>query len=84
MEQLAALRAEWFVQLAQAIDSAQRVALQLGAQERTSGEARDLYGRLEAARIELDSLRGLNRNAAPALDLDWLQRLGLADDFEFD
>jgi len=84
MEQFAALRAEWFVQLAQAIDSAQRVAWRLGAQECTSSEARDLYGRLEAARIELDSIRGLNRDNAPALELDWLQKFGLAQDFEFD
>jgi hypothetical protein len=84
MEQLAALRAEWFVQLAQAIDSAQRVAWRLGSRESTSSEARDLYGRLEAVRIELDTLRGLSGGNTPALEVDWLQKLGLGDDLNFD
>ena len=76
MEQIAALRAEWFAQLAEAIEGAQRLAWQLGTQETTSTEARELYGRLEAARIELDSLRGLQAGPACAIDPDWLQKLG--------
>jgi hypothetical protein len=76
MEQLAALRAEWFAQLAQAIESAQRLAWQLGTADTESSEARELYGRLEAARLELDSLQGLA--AGPDLNIDpiWLQKLG--------
>ena len=59
MEQMAALRAEWFARVEEAIESSQRVAWQLGTRAHTSAEARTLYSRLEAARIELDSLRGL-------------------------
>ena len=76
MEQLAALRAEWFAQLSEAIDSAQRVAWQLGTREQSSPEVRELYGRLEAARVELDSLRGLNRAEAPGVEMEWLRKLG--------
>jgi hypothetical protein len=76
MEQMAALRAEWFAQLAEAIEGAQRLAWQLGTREGCSTEARDLYGRLEAARVELDSLRGLHRVGAATIDPDWLQKLG--------
>ena len=78
MEQIAALRAEWFAQLAEAIEGAQCLAWQLGTQETTSTEARDLYGRLEAAKLELDSLRGLHNGAACAIEPDWLQKLGFS------
>lgn len=44
-------------ELAAAIEGAQRVAWQLGTATNGSGEARELYARLEAARIELESLR---------------------------
>lgn len=75
MEQLAALRAEWFVRLSDAIEGAQRVAWQLRTTESVSKEARDLYGRLEEARIELDALRGIvSRNQRT--DPEWLDRLG--------
>ena len=75
MEQLAALRAEWFVRLSDAIEGAQRVAWQLRTTESVSKEARDLYGRLEEARIELDALRGIvSRNQRN--DPEWLDRLG--------
>ena len=77
MEQIAALRAEWFAQLAEAIDGAQHLAWQLGTRESTSTEARELYGRLEAARQELDSLRGLQGGPC-AIEPDWLQKLGFA------
>ena len=76
MKQLAALRAEWFAQLAEAIDSAQGVAWQLGTREGASNEIRSLYGRLEAARIELDSLQGLSGHTAPAVEMEWLRKLG--------
>jgi hypothetical protein len=78
MEQIAALRAEWLAQLAEAIEGAQRLAWQLGTQEVTSVEARQLYGRLELARLELDSLRRLLGNAGGAIEPDWLQKLGFA------
>ena len=78
MEQIAALRAEWFAQLAEAIEGAQRLAWQLGTERATSAEARELYGRLEAARLELNSLRSLLTGTACAIEPDWLQKLGLA------
>ena len=78
MEQLAALRAEWFAQLSEAIEGAQRLAWQLGTREQTSPEVRELYGRLEAARVELDSLRGLDRVHAPGVEMEWLRKLGLS------
>ena len=53
----AALRARWMAELAAAIEGAQRVAWQLGSATTRSLEARELYGQLEAARIELESLR---------------------------
>jgi hypothetical protein len=76
MEQLAALRAEWFAQLAEAIEGAQRLAWQLGTRDGTSDEARELYGKLEAVRLELDSLRGVGSRPAEAPDADWLFRFG--------
>lgn len=78
MEQIAALRAEWLAQLAQAIEGAQRLAWQLGTREATSAEARDLYSRLEAAKMELQSIQGLARTRLyeQLVDLDWLEKLG--------
>jgi hypothetical protein len=78
MEQMAALRAEWFAQLAEAIEGAQRLAWQLGTNDGTSMEARDLYGRLEAARMELDSLRGLASVRESQVEPNWLQKLGFS------
>ena len=75
MEQTAALRAEWLAQLADAIDSAQRVAWQIGNRGSASFEARELYGRLERARIELDSLRTLGQQRPIEIQRDWLERL---------
>jgi hypothetical protein len=72
MEQM---RREWFAQLANAIDGAQRVAWQLGTSHGVSVEARELYGRLEAARLELESLRAIDARPLQA-DTDWLQKLG--------
>lgn len=84
MEHIAALRAEWLAQLAEAIEGAQRLAWQLGTQDVTSIEARELYGRLEAARLELDSLRRFHIGGACAIEPDWLQKLGFAPNAEPD
>jgi hypothetical protein len=78
MKQMAALRAEWFAQLADAIEGAQRLAWQLGANDGTSMEARELYGRLEAARLELDSLRGIAKVRESAVEPNWLKSLGFS------
>jgi hypothetical protein len=76
MEQMAALRAQWFAQLAEAIEGAQRLAWQLGMHGEASGEARELYGQLEAARLELDSLRDLAREPVFNIEPYWLQKFG--------
>jgi len=76
MEQIAALRAEWFARLADAIDGAQKVAWQLRTNEGASKEARELYDRLEAAKVELDLLRGVSARAPQAADPCWLEKLG--------
>jgi acyl-CoA hydrolase len=57
-EQAYASRARWLAELADEIESAQRLAWQLGTATRPSFVARELYGRLEAARLELESMRG--------------------------
>ena len=76
MDQLPALREEWFAQLAETIESAERLAWQLGTDQANSAEARRLYGRLQAAKIELESLRGLARRPTFDIDPKWLQKLG--------
>jgi len=50
-------RARWLAELADAIDQAQKLAWKMGVMEGDSEEARELYARLETARVEVDSLR---------------------------
>jgi hypothetical protein len=50
-------RARWLAELAASIDEAQRIAWRLGVTEGDNAEAKELYGRLEAARVEVESLR---------------------------
>ena len=76
MTDLAASRAEWFARLAGAIDEAQEIAWQLRTEESASKEARRLYGRLEAARAELESIRRLVTPQQPLPDPDWVATLG--------
>jgi len=71
----AAPRAQWLAELADAIESAQRLAWQLGTGERRSAEARELYEQLEAARIEVETMRGVSVHT-PMADLPWLEGLG--------
>lgn len=69
-------RARWLADLAAAIEDAQRVARNLGHSESGSSEAKELYAQLEAARVEVESLR---RGHWPRKELDlppnWLQSL---------
>jgi len=53
----AAERSRWLAELAQAIDEAQRLARNLGDSERKCAHAKELYGRLESVRIEVEALR---------------------------
>lgn len=71
----AAIRTRWLAELADAIESAQLLAWQLGTAERPSAEARELYGRLEAARLEVETMRGITVRT-PVVDPAWLEALG--------
>ncbi len=63
-------------ELAAAIEGAQRVAWQLGSARNASLEARELYGELEAARTELESLRRGTRRLREEIDPWLIARLG--------
>ena len=75
-ERAAAVRARWMAELATAIEGAQRVAWQLGSAKGGSAEARELYGQLEAARIELEQLRGATRRLREEIDPWLVNQLG--------
>ena len=75
-EGAAAVRARWMAELAAAIDGAQRVAWQLGSARHASLEARELYSRLEAARLELESLRRGTRQLREEIDPWLVEHLG--------
>lgn len=76
MDHIAVVRAQWLAQIADAIDSAQSLAWQLRTREGASVEARQLYDRLEAAKVELESI-GLKASRPGSMsDPDWLQALG--------
>lgn len=54
---VAAERSRWLAELAQAVDQAQRLARTLSASESNGSQAKELFGRLESVRIEVDALR---------------------------
>ena len=65
-------RARWLSELADALDEAQKVAWRLGVSEGDSAEAKELYGRIEAARAEVDRLRlSGSRRIREESDPDW-------------
>lgn len=76
MEQMSISRAEWLACLGEAIAGAQTVAWRLRTYESSSLEARELYDRLESARQEIESLRGIAGAKPVQADLGWLDRLG--------
>ena len=73
--QAAALdRARWLDELDEAVSQAQRLTWQLGVQDGDSEEARALYARLEAIKLELGSLRyGDWIEVRSELDPQWLE-----------
>jgi len=80
-DQVVALeRARWLAELIRAIAEAQKLAWRLGVAEGDCDDARELYGRLEALRDELESLR-LGDWVAVRKEIDpiWLENL--FDDF---
>lgn len=74
-------RARWLAELAQAIAQAQKLVWTLGVSEGDSGEARDLYARLELVRGEVEALRfGGWVEVRTEIDPMWLRGLlGAAD-----
>ena len=50
-------RARWLAELADALEQAQRLTWRIGWSGGGNSEAMELYGRLEAARMEAQSLR---------------------------
>jgi hypothetical protein len=76
-DQVVALeRARWLDELIRAITEAQRLAWRLGVAEGDCDDARELYGRLEAVRDELELLR-LGEWVAVRKEIDpiWLENL---------
>jgi len=76
-DQVVALeRVRWLDELIRAISEAQKLAWRLGIAEGDNNEARELYGRLEAVRDELESLR-LGDWVAVRKEIDpiWLENL---------
>lgn len=76
-DQVVALeRARWLAELGRAVVQAQKLAWRLGVAEGDSGEARELYARLEAVRLELDVLRFNGWVAVQhEVDASWLDAL---------
>jgi hypothetical protein len=76
IETSASERARWLAELALALEEAQKVAWRLGVSEGDSAEAKELYGRIEAARAEVDTLR-LNgfRRIREETEPDWTSLL---------
>ena len=67
-------RARWLDQLIRAVNEAQRIAWTLGVAEGDCTEARELYGRLEEVRNELELLRTGNWAAVRTeIDPTWLE-----------
>ena len=69
-------RAQWLDELARAIAQAQWLTWRLGVLEGDDEDARALYGRLEAARSEVESLRfGDWINLRKEIDPKWIHGL---------
>jgi len=64
IEASASERARWLTELAEALEQAQKLAWRMGLVEHNSIDAMELYGRLEAARLEVQALRFGQINAA--------------------
>ena len=61
-------RARWLAELAEALDDAQRLFRELEWTSITRADAFELYMRIEAARLEVQSLR-LSRSLRPRSEL---------------
>jgi hypothetical protein len=68
-------RARWLAELAAAVDDAQVLLWRIGVLEGDNADAKKLYGRLEATRAEIESLRGIQDLARDAIDPNWMKLL---------
>ena len=66
-------RARWLAELAAAVDEAQLLLWRIGVLEDGNADAKELYGRLEAARSEIESLQGVRELAPDRLDPKWMK-----------
>ena len=65
-------RARWLAELARAIDEAQQLVWRVGALRGDNARSSEIYGRLEAARDEVERLqRSANRRTRLGLQRDW-------------
>ena len=72
----AAERGRWLAELAHTIEQAQHLARKLSVSKGSCAEAEDLYGRLEAIRIEVEDLRRGGWGARPTrIDPLWTSLL---------
>lgn len=65
-------RARWLAELAAAVDDAQVLLWRIGVLEGDNAVAKELYGRLEATRAEIECLRGAQAPAHDAIDPKWM------------
>lgn len=65
-------RARWLAELAAAVDEAQVLLWRIGVLEGDNPDAKELYGRLEGARAEIECLRGVRELGRDKLDPDWM------------
>ena len=66
-------RARWLAELAVAIEEAQLLVWRIGVLEGGNAGANELYGRLEQARSEIESLRGVRELARDGFDPEWMK-----------
>jgi hypothetical protein len=82
MERLATARAQWVMQISEAIESAQGLAWQLRTSQAAAPEARRLYGQLETLRLELLSLREAGHQFGRPAGSHWLAGISLAGEVD--
>jgi hypothetical protein len=69
-------RARWLVELADALEQAQRLTWRMGLSGGGNADAMELYGRLEAARVEAQSLQlGGFKAASSQYSPAWIELL---------
>ena len=64
-------RARWLAELAAAMDEAQALLWRIGVTEGDHADARELFGRIEATRGEIERLRGIREATHADFDPNW-------------